>query len=221
MKNESNAGNLQRDISGICAFALGLIVVTCLPAGAVTPTVLSGDCSPGNAVAWPRPVGTAGVASNGFGYIGTRAFTVNAIPYNPYCKEPDRSNWRNNQQIQIDWWVYWWNSGQNRWDALNLGNNGGTASYDWVNAYGPNSSYKIPQHYKQISRNYTYALALRIAWINNERPMAAATYWFDQYGDLACEPGWYKCTLLYPPNGASAPTGVGAPHTSIQALHLY
>ena len=46
--------------------------------------------------------------------------------------------------------------------------------------------------------------------------MAAATYWFDQSGDLACEPGWYYCILL---PGVSAPTG--APHTSIQALHLY
>jgi hypothetical protein len=215
MKNQLNTWNSQRANGKICAFAVGLLLAAALPAGAVTPTVLSTDCSPGNAVVWPRPAVTGGVGSDGKGYVGTRAFWVYAIPYNPYCK--DRLNWRNNQQIQIDWAVYWWNA--DHWDSLNLGNNGGPASYAWVNAYGPNYSYKIPQHYKGITRNYTYAFALRIGWIANGQQIAAATYWFDQYGDVACEPGWYYCTPLNPPNGVSAPTS--APHTSIQALHLY
>ena len=204
-------------VLSICALAV-LVLMTSLPVAAVTRATAGANycLPPATAVTWLRPSGTGSVSSDGRGLFGTKTFWVNFLPYNPYC---GASSWMSEQQIQINWTFYRWNGTNQSWDYYLSPDNGGAGNaQSWVSAYGPNYYYKVPQQYFiGVSRNSIYALKVRIAWVYNNVPMAAAYYWFDQYGDLACESS--SCALLAPTTGVVPPSG--APHNSIQALYLY
>lgn len=211
MKNESNLRNSQRGISGMCAFALGLILATSLPAGAVTQSATTNGW-PGVSVAFSTPAG-GGFRSTS-NYMHVNAIAVYAAPYNG-----DR-NWSISQKIIIDWVLMYYDpqKGWTRWDALN--NLGTWVGTTWIPApaeYVAFTAGASRTHLLKAARvfptpvvaGYYYTVMMRIAWINpaTSQPMAAGQYWFNQGGDLQCVNGTYNCSpyTVYGPSGTPAP----------------
>src|SRR5205823_5796862 len=102
-KNQSNPRNSQ-----VCAFALLLILVTALPAAAVSQRVADGYGTPGFSVLFSSPAGAGGI-SNSTGYM-----TIN--PFNVYAVLPNGDkNWSSLQQLKIDWTIYRYDSARQTW----------------------------------------------------------------------------------------------------------
>ena len=190
---------------------IGLILATSSPAGTVTPWVSSSDNSPGpSAVIFTYPAGQGGVNPlNSTYYMQVNGFTVYAVP-----RALANANWSPKQGIKIDWYLLYWN-GQT-WVTLPPQRQNG--STDFVTDGGVRLRY--PAVYFGATPGYYYTFLMRIAWLNDttKSPMAAAYYYFNQFGDLQCASS--RCYSYYT-NVVPTPAAPNGPIKYVYYLYLY
>jgi len=210
----------------LMVIAVGLILATSLPAGAVTPVVSINDSSPRASVTFSSPAGEGGFDAihNNAPYMQINAIVVWGAPY---TGGPDHAQWVANQELKIDWKLYIWSWTDHQWLLWQTLPNSNSTDSVYSSRDGSYRSYKYfgPRRFG-VTPGYFYALSMRVGWVpaGGGGAMAAAYYWFDQPGDLRCIGSAYNCRV-YP---GITTTGLGDPNyggpnpqRGVQALYIH